>query len=108
MPAHGEWNESRTQEGRKKDGKEASDEGSEESAESCAEACRSRENSAQQRRANHLELQTHRPSSARRLRRHGRRHVDPDRTPRAPHPLAPARERAARIYPPPPPRSAPT
>src|SRR5262245_35196799 len=96
MPAHGEWNESRThggrekgtQEGREKGGKKAGDGGGEESAETCAETCRFRENSAQKRRSNHLELQTHRPSSARRLRRHGRRHVDPDRTRRSPHPLA--------------------
>ena len=49
-------------------------------------------------RTRHLELQAARPSRARRLRRHGRRHVDPDRARRPPHPVAGARERAEEFH----------
>src|SRR5215831_6281244 len=100
MLGHGEWNESRTQEDREEDRQEQ--EAGEESGaekgggkESRASARGPREKSDQQRRrADHLEFQAHRPSLARRFRRHGRRHVDPDRARRPPHPLARARERA--------------
>src|SRR5262249_584213 len=94
MSRHGEWNESRTQEDREEDceEQEADEEsGAEKSGGkgSRAPAPGPREKSDQQRRrADHLEFQAHRPSLARRFRRHGRRHVDPDRTRRPPHPLA--------------------
>ena len=49
-------------------------------------------------RHRHLEFQAARPAHARRLRRHGRRHVDADRAGRPPHPLAGARERAEEFH----------
>src|SRR5262245_47692126 len=94
MSRHGEWNESRTQEDREEDceEQEAGEESSPEKSggkEGPPPARGPREKSDQQRRrADHLEFQAHRPSLARRFRRHGRRHVDPDRTRRPPHPLA--------------------
>src|SRR5262249_53586099 len=89
---HGEWNESWKEEGREENckNKEAGEGGAEKSGESegRAEARDARAGAGQQRRTHHLELQAHRPSPARRIRRHGRRHVDPDRARRPPHPLA--------------------
>ena len=49
-------------------------------------------------RARHLEFQAARPSRTRRLRRHGRRHVDADREGRPPHHLARARKRAEELH----------
>ena len=104
----GEWNEGSTQEGRE-EGCE-SEEGCED--EETGEGSRAKEarerashgqarggaKPARQRRTDHVEFQAHRPSRARRLRRHGRRHVDPDRAGRPPHPLARARERAEEFH----------
>src|SRR5262245_4052576 len=93
MSGHGEWNESRTQEDREEDRQDqdaGEDAGAEKSRrqESRPSPRGPREKSNQQRRTDHLEFQAHRPSPTRRLRPHGRRHVDPDRTRRPPHPLA--------------------
>ena len=49
-------------------------------------------------RPGRLEFQAARPAHARRLRRHGRRHVDADRAGRPPHHLAGARERAEEFH----------
>src|SRR6516225_1003282 len=87
MSGHGEWNESRTQEDREEDCQEQ-----EAGEESGAEKSGGKESRASAsgpcERADHLEFQAHRPSLARRFRRHGRRHVDPDRARRPPYPLA--------------------
>src|SRR5215831_13274913 len=103
MSGHGEWNENRTQEDREEDRQEQEadeESGAEKSGgkESRAPAGRPHEKSKQQRRADHLEFQADRPSLARRFRRHGRRHVDPDRARRPPHPLARARKRAEEFH----------
>ena len=52
----------------------------------------------QDRRARHLEFQAARAARARRLRRHGRGHVDADRQGRPAHHLAGARERAEEFH----------
>src|SRR5262249_2883504 len=88
---HGERNE-RTQENREEDytNKGAGERGAEKSGESegRAEARAAGAGAGQQRRTDHLVLQAHRPSPARRIRRHGRGYVDSDRARRPPHPLA--------------------
>src|SRR5260370_6900072 len=104
MSGHGDWNESRTKEDCKENcqNQEAGEEGGPEKSggkEASPEASASHKKSKQQRRTDHLEFQAHRPSLARRLRRHGRRHVGPDRARRPPHPLARARKRAEEFHP---------
>src|SRR3954449_5652240 len=106
-----EWNESRKEESREEGCKEsrrqeAGEEGSPRQAQEgdgkagsqirnqvgskagTQETGREDDLAQQQRRAHYLEFQAAQPPPARRLRRHGRRHVDSDRAGRPPHPLA--------------------
>src|SRR4051794_422094 len=102
-----EWNESRREESREEGCKESRQEshseepgqegspdqgqeiGNQDGGETGTEETGREDDLAQQqRRAHYLEFQAAQPPPARRLRQHGRRHVDPDRARRPPHPLA--------------------
>src|SRR5712691_1405399 len=97
------WNESREEEGCKE--KDCEKSGVEEGGEKgSGQEARTEEGSRHERRTeeqwrtDHLEFQAVEPPYARRFRRHGRRHVDPDRARRPPHSLARARKRAEEFH----------